>query len=155
MRTAVLLFLTAVLSGCASIMGVEEYAYRIESDPPGQPYTVRDRSGIEVARGTTPDTIMLESGQRFFRKQEYDILLPDQDLSLKSSYTVGGWYIGNFVFGWIIGLFIVDPASGAMYIPERFSIESGGAKVTISEGKSGPMSKEERKKIVQSDGMYL
>ncbi len=28
---------------------------------------------------------------------------------------VGGWYIGNFLFGGLIGLLIVDPATGAMW----------------------------------------
>lgn len=29
--------------------------------------------------------------------------------------TVNGWYIGNILFGGVIGLLAVDPATGAMY----------------------------------------
>ncbi|MFH6792762.1 hypothetical protein ACHRCF_16520, partial [Acinetobacter baumannii] len=29
--------------------------------------------------------------------------------------TLSGWYLGNIIFGGLIGLLIVDPATGAMY----------------------------------------
>ena len=28
---------------------------------------------------------------------------------------VNGWYVGNIVFGGLLGLLIIDPATGAMY----------------------------------------
>ena len=34
-----------------------------------------------------------------------------------------GWYIGNILFGGLIGMLIVDPATGAMYnLPDRVDI---------------------------------
>jgi len=29
--------------------------------------------------------------------------------------TVNGWYFGNFIFGGLLGLLIIDPITGAMY----------------------------------------
>lgn len=36
---------------------------------------------------------------------------------------MNGWYIGNLLFGGIIGLLIVDPATGAMWtlIPRKLT----------------------------------
>ena len=31
------------------------------------------------------------------------------------SSTLNGWYVGNIIFGGLIGLFIVDPLTGAMW----------------------------------------
>ncbi len=36
--------------------------------------------------------------------------------------SLSGWYIGNLLFGGIVGLLIVDPATGAMWkLPENTS----------------------------------
>ena len=34
---------------------------------------------------------------------------------------LSGWYLGNFLFGEVIGLLIIDPATGAMWrLPESY-----------------------------------
>jgi hypothetical protein len=50
----------------------------------------------------------------------------DQEIPVKSS--PNGWYIGgNFIFGGLIGWFIVDPLNGGMYTlsPEQVSASLG------------------------------
>jgi len=50
----------------------------------------------------------------------------EQSIPIKSS--PNGWYIGgNLIFGGLIGWFIVDPLSGAMYTlsPEKVSAAMG------------------------------
>ena len=40
--------------------------------------------------------------------------------------SLSGWYWGNIVFGGLIGMLIVDPATGAMYkLPEGVSADMG------------------------------
>ena len=44
-----------------------------------------------------------------FSKEGYE----EQSQTLQSS--MDGWYWGNFLFGGLIGMLAVDPATGAMY----------------------------------------
>ena len=38
--------------------------------------------------------------------------------------TIDGWYFGNILFGGVLGLLIIDPATGAMWkLPEEASME--------------------------------
>lgn len=126
-------------------------------------YTVTDRAGIQVASGVTPDVISLASGQRFFRKQEYHINIErtsKDELEIVSPYYVESLYAGNILFGWLIGLFIVDPATGAMYRPAKSIIDTtftdniSKAKITISKDGTTPITESRRKEIIASDDMY-
>ncbi len=42
---------------------------------------------------------------------------------LTLSGTMSGWYIGNILFGGLIGMLVVDPQTGAMYRLEPKSLE--------------------------------
>ncbi len=44
-----------------------------------------------------------------FKKDGY------QTKTVQVTGTVNGWYVANIIFGGLIGLLIVDPATGAMY----------------------------------------
>ena len=51
-------------------------------------------------------------------KQEYQIEIKKEGYSPKLftiSASLDGWYIGNILLGGLIGMLIVDPASGAMF----------------------------------------
>ncbi|WP_321436341.1 hypothetical protein [uncultured Bacteroides sp.] len=39
--------------------------------------------------------------------------------SIPVKCNLNGWYFGNLIFGGLIGILIVDPATGAMYRLER------------------------------------
>ena len=52
------------------------------------------------------------------KKEEYKITFTKDGYTQKVvniSAELDGWYIGNIMLGGIIGMLIVDPASGAMY----------------------------------------
>lgn len=63
-------------------------------------------------------TVSLEPKRGFFSGQSYTVRLELQgyrtdEIVLKSQ--ISGWYFGNILFGGLIGLLIVDPATGAMW----------------------------------------
>lgn len=117
------------LQGCASILGDSKYPVSVTSAPPGASFEVTDKSGKVVHSGNTPSTVTLKSGKGYFSGQTYILRFkkdgyPDQSVTLDSS--VSGWYWGNIVFGGVIGLLIVDPATGAMFkLPEGISADMG------------------------------
>ena len=88
----------------------------------GANFEVRNSTGQVIHQGVTPGTITLNASDGYFKKAEYTIVFrkdgyADQVNNLTSS--LDGWYVANIVFGGLIGLLIVDPATGAMYkLPE-------------------------------------
>lgn len=112
----------ALSSGCASIVSDSSYPVAITSEPSGASFTITNKTGTIVHNGQTPATVTLKSGAGYFAKASYILTFSkegfdDQVVNVTSS--MDGWYIGNIVFGGLIGLLIVDPATGAMYkLPE-------------------------------------
>lgn len=115
------------LAGCASIVSKSEYPVAIDSKPSGAEFTVTNRDGVVVHRGETPETITLPAGAGFFQSQRYTIELEHEGCKARTAVldtSMDGWYIGNIVFGGLIGLLIVDPATGAMWkLPESVKYE--------------------------------
>ena len=112
----------ATLQGCASIVGDSQYPVAIASEPAGAAFELRDQTGRMIDSGVTPHTVTLKSSAGYFQRAEYSVLMKkpgyaDQTVPIHAS--ISGWYWGNIVFGGLIGLFAVDPATGAMYkLPE-------------------------------------
>jgi len=66
----------------------------------------------------TPTTVTLKSGAGFFRTARYKVEYTKPGFAPATSYisaNLNGWYAGNIVFGGLIGILIVDPATGAMF----------------------------------------
>ena len=113
----------AILSGCASIVSDSQYPVSVITTPAGATFEVRNRAGNVIHSGTTPDSVTLKSGAGYFKGETYTIAFrkegfADQQTTLNSS--LDGWYWGNIIFGGLIGMLAVDPATGAMYkLPEN------------------------------------
>lgn len=113
----------AILSGCASIVSDSQYPVSVITTPAGATFEVRNRAGDVIHSGTTPGSVTLKSGAGYFKGETYTIAFrkegfADQQTTLNSS--LDGWYWGNIVFGGLIGMLAVDPATGAMYkLPEN------------------------------------
>lgn len=106
------------LTGCASIVSDSKYQVEISSNPPGVQFDIANEDGDIVNTGVTPDHIMLEAGAGYFDGETYRITYRKDGYEQKSTILdskVDGWYWGNLGFGGIIGWFIVDPLTGAMY----------------------------------------
>lgn len=116
----------ALFSGCSSIVSKSDYAVAISSSPDGAAYTITNKAGLKVHSGVTPSTVTLKSSAGYFKGETYTIALKKDGFSEKTytlKSTVDGWYFGNILIGGLIGMLIVDPATGAMYnLPERVDV---------------------------------
>ncbi len=118
--------LAALLSNCASIVSKSNWPIAVTSNPSGLQFSVTNRDGRVIHQGITPSTITLPSGAGYFRGERYTITTSRNGKNVGSATIVAslnGWYVGNIVFGGLIGLLIVDPVSGAMYaLPKQVHV---------------------------------
>jgi hypothetical protein len=118
-HTSIPLVVTAVvLAGCASIVSKSEYPVAITSNPIGADFVVKRKNGVPVASGVTPATIVLPASEGYFQPAKYTIEYKRKGVmqSVPLTAKIDGWYFGNLLFGGvIIGMLIVDPATGAMW----------------------------------------
>jgi len=121
-KTVTALIFSVLLSSCASLLTNSAYPVAIESSPGEAQYVIRNRYGIEVKRGITPDIVILESGAGYYKKAYYTVSFhkpgyQDQIYSLPSNFN--DWYVANMLN--ILGFFI-DPATGAMWtLPQQMN----------------------------------
>lgn len=116
--------------GCASIVNNGNREITIATQPPGATASIRKSGGNigdVVAVERTPCTVSLEPKKGYFKGQSYTLRLElkgykTTEVELKSS--LSGWYFGNLIFGGIIGMLAVDPATGAMWNIEPDKIDS-------------------------------
>lgn len=107
------------LSACATIVSKSSYPTVIDSIPSHANLVVQKGEKV-IFEGTTPAALTLQAGDGFFKNAEYRVTLSHKGKGYgKQSFMIvsslDGWYIGNLVFGDILGFLIVDPATGAMY----------------------------------------
>ena len=118
-HTAFLFVVAAVvLAGCASIVSKSEYPVAITSNPIGADFVVKRDNGVPVASGVTPATITLAASDGYFKPAKYTVEFRRKGVvqSVPLTAKIDGWYFGNLLFGGvIIGMLIVDPATGAMW----------------------------------------
>ncbi|EMR04173.1 hypothetical protein [Cesiribacter andamanensis] len=112
------LFLLVLVSGCASIVSKSTYPVTFNTSPSGADIKITNQFGMVMYEGSTPTTIPLAAGDGFFQKARYQVTISmfgykSQTFPLEA--TLDGWYFGNLVFGGLIGMLIVDPATGAMW----------------------------------------
>lgn len=116
---ALLATTTALINtGCATIFGKSSYPISINSNPAGSTVSVTDKKITEVYKGQTPATVTLKSGAGFFSKAEYQVKISQAGFAeqvLPVNFKLNGWYFGNLFIGGILGMLIIDPATGAMW----------------------------------------
>ncbi|WGK63947.1 hypothetical protein [Croceiramulus getboli] len=84
----------------------------------GRQITIAGKKGVVVYTGNTPADLKLKAGDGFFSKASYQVQFEKEGYETKIvpvEFKLDGWYIGNLLFGGIIGFLIDDPATGAMY----------------------------------------
>lgn len=116
-KLTVVVLLLVVLSSCATIFGKSSYQVRINSSPASS-FVILNDKGIEIEKGNTPQVVTLKSSAGYFKKASYRIKFILNGYEEKIVHIDGklnGWYIGNILIGGLIGMLIIDPASGAMY----------------------------------------
>lgn len=118
LKTIIAGILTIGLVGCASIIDGSTKHVSVRSEPSDAKATVFDRSGQAIQTQQTPAILTLKSGRGYFLGARYHLVVEKagyQKAELDLTPTLNGWYLGNVIFGGLIGLLIVDPATGAMY----------------------------------------
>jgi hypothetical protein len=124
-RSLFALAVAMALSGCASIFNGQTQAVTIQSVPDGATVSVTNRAGEKVHTGTAPVTLTLKRGAGYFKSETYTLAFAKEGFAPKEMTITGsmsGWYIGNILFGGLIGMLAVDPVTGAMYnLPDSVS----------------------------------
>ena len=106
------------LSGCASIFNGTTQPVVFSSAPEGAALTITNRAGEAVHTGTTPSTVTLKRGAGYFKSEAYTVNMKKDGFADASQHVdsqVSGWYVANIMLGGLLGMLIVDPASGGMY----------------------------------------
>jgi hypothetical protein len=106
------------IPGCATILGGSNCPITLRTIPEGARVEIRNKKGIEVYSGITPVTLKLKPGAGYFAKESYAIYFSRAGYEQKTinlECRINGWYFGNIFIGGILGMLIIDPATGAMY----------------------------------------
>lgn len=129
-----------VISGCASIVSKSNYPIAVNSTPSGANITVKDKKGLEVFKGNTPANFKLKAGSGYFSKARYNIEFKKdgyEEIVVPVDFSFDGWYVGNIVFGGLIGMLIVDPATGAMWKLDTEYINQTLTEITANSNQPG------------------
>jgi len=144
-KILLLTVISVTLAGCASIIGGKLQTISIRSNPTDAKLLVYDvRKGNEIINAKTPYTATLERGAGYFKKAKYRVVIEKEGHTSKEILIEGrpnGWYIGgNLLFGGLIGWFIVDPLTGAMWTLEPKDVQADlTKKVSLLQQKEGLM----------------
>jgi hypothetical protein len=106
------------MTACCSIVSKSSYPVTISSNPPGASFTLKKANGLAMSTGVTPATITLNSSDGYFQPAKYIVEFTRKGVTqtVPLNASINGWYFGNLLFGGIIiGMLIVDPATGAMW----------------------------------------
>ena len=110
---------TVALAGCASIFNGSTQSVGVRSVPEGATVRVVNRAGETVHVATTPATIVLTRGAGYFKPESYVARFSKdgyESAEVPIAGRMSGWYIGNILFGGLIGMVVVDPLTGGMYV---------------------------------------
>ncbi len=125
LNTFTAFFMVGAIS-CSSIVSKSTYPVVVKSAPSGLKYSIKNKAGSVVSTGRTPSTVSLNAKAGFFKAAKYQIDILEGSRTVGSTEltaTIDGWYLGNILFGGLIGLLIVDPATGNMWaLPDEVTV---------------------------------
>jgi hypothetical protein len=105
-------------SGCASIIDGGSKTVQINSNPSGAKFTIYDKVGKAVDTQITPAIVNLEREHGYLSLEDYKLVFEAPGYYPGEAHvtsTLDGWYLGNILFGGLLGIIIVDPATGDMW----------------------------------------
>lgn len=124
-----------LFSSCASIVSKSTYPLSINSSPSNAKISIPDKKGKEIYLGNTPANVKLKAGAGFFSKAEYQVKFSSpgyDDKIVPVTFKLDGWYFGNLLLGGVLGMLIIDPATGAMWKIETDFLNETLSKSTAS-----------------------
>lgn len=130
------LSLVLILTGCASVVSGTKQKVTINSTPPGAKVTVTDWKGT-ITETNTPALLRLKRGKGYFTGAFYKVRVEADGYKPSEMWLnpkLNGWYAGNVLLGGVIGLVLVDPATGAMYSlkPNKLDLVLSPSSVTTN-----------------------
>lgn len=135
-RMSVIMMASSFLfSSCASIVSKSTYPLSINSSPSNAKISITDKKGKEIYLGNTPANVKLKAGAGFFSKAEYQVKFSSpgyDDKIVPVTFKLDGWYFGNLLLGGVLGMLIIDPATGAMWKIETDFLNETLSKSTAS-----------------------
>jgi hypothetical protein len=144
---ACLALASVFLGGCATIVGDRTQLIPISSTPSDATVLITDEKGAQIFKGETPTTVTLrKSDGSYWGGKDFTVRISKAGYEtqvIPVTSNPNGWYIGgNLIFGGLIGWFIVDPLTGAMYTltPEQVSATLGGSAAHNNTGQKGSIS---------------
>ncbi|HEY7643155.1 MAG TPA: hypothetical protein VH814_25730 [Steroidobacteraceae bacterium] len=131
--------------GCASIVHNGNRDISINTDPPGATASIRKSGGgmnEVVTVQKTPCVVSLDPRKGYFKGQSYTLRLEMQGYQpteVELTPKMSGWYWGNLVFGGLIGMLAVDPATGAMWNiqPDKIDHKLTGGQAELIKNQTG------------------
>ena len=118
MRTILFFCTILILPGCATLVSNTKWPIDFDTKPRGATVTITNRRGKEVFKGNTPTRTYLYASAGYFRREIYTVTFSIngyESKSAKITCILNEWYFGNVLLGGVIGMLIIDPATGAMY----------------------------------------
>ena len=107
------------ITGCASIVSSSNKTLPIISQPDEATCEITDvKRGLLISKTKTPHTALLDTSGGFYSSGQYNVKLSKEGyLPYETQIEAGvnGWYFGNIIFGGLLGILIIDPATGAMW----------------------------------------
>jgi len=104
-------------AGCASIVSKSDYDVAVDCNSPG--FTVNIYKDDELVTSTVaPSVVTLSSRGGYFIPASYRFKFEKEGFSAEEvelDASFDWWYMGNILFGELIGALIVDPLTGAMW----------------------------------------
>ncbi|MDB9742023.1 hypothetical protein OAB00_04160 [Akkermansiaceae bacterium] len=122
-KIALLSLSALALSSCASIVSKSDYPVAFNSAKSTTVQVKNQATGQTVYQGKTPSVATLPASQGFFQPARYAVTANGNTQPLNA--TLDGWYIGNLLFGGVIGG-LIDPITGAMWkLPKTVFVGEG------------------------------
>jgi len=125
LRCALVGMLTLTSVGCASIVHSGNRPVMIDSNPQGATVTITDRKDRVVFSDVTPVKAKLDPRGGYFCGQHYTVTFELDGYASAHAYIepeITPFYVGNIVFGGLIGFVVVDPLTGCMWNLRPLSI---------------------------------
>jgi len=124
-----------LFASCATIVSKSTYPVSIRSNPTDAVISITDKKGKKIYLGTMPAIVYLKAGAGYFSRAEYQVKFSSlgyDDKIVPILCNIDGWYFGNILIGGLIGVLIVDPATGAMWRIETKFINETLGNYTVS-----------------------
>jgi hypothetical protein len=147
-----------ILTGCASIVSKSSWPITVDSNPSGANVSITNKVGKEVYQGKTPASMKLKSGSGFFGKESYTVAYSLNGYESKKvtvDCKVNGWYFGNLLIGGVIGMLIVDPATGAMYKLDSEEVTQNLIKINTTSSVTPSLNILDKNKLTEEQQKHL